>query len=102
MIHARHSSVSIYYCRFPNQYLSEISQYGNHFLAKHTFTDKIKLFRTNKYSPEYNRTRRKTVMVSGVWTIQGRLSVQLSRQSSTLSRNPRFAVSVLLPGEESG
>jgi hypothetical protein len=50
VIHARHSSVSIYYCRFPNQYLSEISQYGNSFLAKRTFTDKVKLFRTNKYS----------------------------------------------------
>ena len=49
-MHARHSSVTIYYCRFPNQYLSEIQQYGKTFINKRTFTDKIKLLRTNKYS----------------------------------------------------
>ena len=50
MIHGSHSSITIYYCKFANQYLSEISRFGKNYLAKRTFKDKVKLLRTKKFS----------------------------------------------------
>ena len=52
IVHARHGSVTFYYCKFPNQYLSEISSFGKKYLnhPQRTFRGKVKLLRTNKYS----------------------------------------------------
>src|ERR1700685_2605804 len=52
VLHARHSSVMIYYCKFPNQYLADISQFGKKYLThpNRSFRGKVKLLRTNKYS----------------------------------------------------
>jgi len=42
----------IYYCKFPNQYLADISKFGKKFLThpNRNFRGKVKLLRTNKYS----------------------------------------------------
>ena len=59
VLHGSHSSVTIYYCKFPNQYLSEISRFGKKFLThpERTFHGKVKLLRTNKYSLRNTRDR---------------------------------------------
>lgn len=59
VLHGSHSSVTIYYCKFPNQYLSEISRFGKKFLnhPERTFHQKVKLLRTNKFSLRSTRDR---------------------------------------------
>lgn len=58
MIHGSHSSVTIYYAKLPNLYLSEISKYGRkwkdhpnrQFNPTKNFKEKVKLVRTKKFS----------------------------------------------------
>ena len=50
VIHGSHSSITIYYCKFLNKYLSEISRFGKNFTTKRTFTGKVKPLRTKKFS----------------------------------------------------
>jgi len=50
IIHGSHSSIRIYYCKFPNSYLSEIAAHGMHnYLSHRTQVHTVTLQRTKKF-----------------------------------------------------
>lgn len=49
MIHGIHSTVTVYYAKLPNQYLSEISHYGSDYLDRSEKKTRIKLQRTKRF-----------------------------------------------------
>jgi hypothetical protein len=48
-MHGRHSSITMYYAKFPNSYLSEIAQYGAKYLERSQIKQRVKLRRTKRF-----------------------------------------------------
>jgi len=49
VVHGSHSSITIYYAKLPNEYLSEISAHGSDFLTHSTYKERVHLRRTKKF-----------------------------------------------------
>jgi hypothetical protein len=47
VIHIRHAKITLFYAKFPNLYLSRISQYGAKYAAM--FPDKVRLYQSQPY-----------------------------------------------------
>jgi hypothetical protein len=48
-MHGNYSSITIYYSKFPNSYLSEIVKYGTEYLQRSSLKQRIKLRRTKTF-----------------------------------------------------
>lgn len=57
VIHGSHSSITIYYAKLPNSYLSEIAKYGAKYLQRSTLRQRVKLRRTKKFRMRYTAER---------------------------------------------
>jgi hypothetical protein len=57
VIHGSHSSITIYYAKLPNTYLSEIAKYGAKYLQRSTLKQHVKLCRTKKFHMRHTGER---------------------------------------------
>jgi hypothetical protein len=57
VIHGSHSSITIYYAKLPNTYLSEIAKHGAKYLQRSTLKQHIKLCRTKKFHMRHTAER---------------------------------------------
>lgn len=57
VIHGSHSSVTIYYAKLPNSYLSEIAKHGAKYLQRSVLKQRIQLRRTKKYHMRHTAER---------------------------------------------
>jgi hypothetical protein len=57
VIHGSHSSVTIYYAKLPNSYLSDIAKHGVKYLQRSTLKQHVKLCRTKKFRMRYTAER---------------------------------------------
>src|SRR5436190_4308261 len=57
VIHGCHSSITIYYAKFPNTCLSDITKHGAESLQRSTLNERVKLCRTKKFHMRHTAER---------------------------------------------